>query len=94
MMSDVTLVCRAAEVLEDEAARMVEVDSYGERGDATYRFKVKHWSLQLRGRLFDFKNGTLLIIVGRLVNDSKGDTVIVCEKIEYLDSGIRKIETL
>jgi hypothetical protein len=94
MVSDVTLVCRAKEVIEEERCRVVEIDTYDEYGATTFRFKVRHWSYEVRGKLFTFKEGTLLIVIGRLINDEKGETVIVAEKIQYLNDGSKELKNL
>ena len=87
MVSNVSLVCRAKEIIEEDKCRIVEIDSYNEYGAKTFRFKVRHWTQQIRGKLFGFPEGTLLIIVGRLINDDKGETVIIAEKIQFLNDG-------
>lgn len=94
MVSCVSLVCKAKEIIEEEKCRVVEINSYNEGGECIYRFKVRHWSHQRKGRLFSFKEGTLLIIVGRLINDDKGETLIVAEKIAYLNDGTKKVVDL
>lgn len=94
MISNVSLVCRAKEIIKAEKCRMVEIDSFNEKGAFTFRFKVRHWSHDIRGKLFSIKEGSLMIIIGKLINDDKGETIIVCEKLEFLDKGERKIVTV
>ena len=94
MISNVSLVCRAKEIITEEKVRVVEIDSYNERGAFTFRFKVKHWSHEIRGKLFSIKEGALVIIIGKLINNEKGETIIVSEKIEFLDRGDRQIVSL
>lgn len=94
MISNVSLVCRAKEIITEEKVRVVEIDSYNERGAFTFRFKVKHWSHEIRGKLFSIKDGALVIIIGKLINNEKGETIIVSEKIEFLDRGDRQIVSL
>ena len=94
MVSNVSLVGRAKEIIEEEKCRIIEIDSYTEYGAKTFRFKVRHWSYELKGKLFGFKEGTLVIIVGRLINDEKGETIIVAEKIEFLNDGANEIVAL
>ena len=44
MVSNVSLVGRAKEIIEEEKCRIIEIDSYTEYGAKTFRFKVRHWS--------------------------------------------------
>ena len=94
MISNVSLVCRAKEIITEEKVRVVEIESYNERGAFTFRFKVKHRSHEIRGKLFSIKDGALVIIIGKLINNEKGETIIVSEKIEFLDRGDRQIVSL
>ena len=86
MISNVSLVCRAKEIITEEKVRVVEIDSYNERGAFTFRFKVKHWSHEIRGKLFSIKDGALVIIIGKLINNEKGETIIVSTSTGKYDS--------
>lgn len=90
MLSNVTLICRAAEVLED-GSRMVEIEHFNESGDHLFRFKVRHWFPSVKSKFAKFPIGTLLMISGRLENDVDGNTIILAEKIEYLDKGDKEV---
>lgn len=94
MISNVSLVCRAKEIIEEEKCRVVEIDSYNEKGAFTFRFKVRHWSHEIRGKLFSIKENSLLVIIGKLINDDKGEAIIVAEKVEFLDKGERQIVSI
>ena len=94
MISNVSLVGRAMEIIEEEKCRIVEIDSYNEKGAFTFKFKVRHWSHQIKGKLFGFKQGALVLIIGKLINDSKGETIIVAEKVGFLDNGEKKVVLL
>ena len=93
MISSVSLVCRAEEIL-DNGFRMVSFDNYNEDGAITYRFKVKYWNSSPHCKFMSFKVGTLLVIMGSLANDKDGTPIIVAERVEYLDSGVKEAKEL
>lgn len=89
MISSVSLVCRAEEVLEN-GYRMVSLDQFYNDESLTYRFKVKYWNSSPNCKFMSFKNGTVLVIMGSLANDENGFPIIVAERVQYLDNGERK----
>lgn len=93
MISTVSMVCRAKEVLGN-GYRMVEIDNIYEDKIETSKYKVKYWNSSPKCRFMNFKDGTLLIINGSLGNDENGNTIIVAEKVQYLDSGEKEVKAL
>ena len=73
---------------------IVPFDNYNEDGAITYRFKVKYWNSSPHCKFMSFKVGTLLVIMGSLANDKDGTPIIVAERVEYLDSGVKEAKEL
>lgn len=93
MVSSVCLVCRAKTVLGN-GYRLVEIDNIYDDKIVTNTFKVKYWNKSSKCRFMSFKEGTLLIINGSLSNDEEGNTIIVAEKVSFLDDGERSLKSL
>lgn len=90
MISSVTLVCRAEEVLEN-GYRMVSFDNFNDGEAKTFRFKVRYWNSSPNCKFMSFKDGTLLVIMGSLANDENGLPIIVAERVQFLDNGKERI---
>lgn len=82
MIACVNMVCRAENVL-GKGFREVSVIDDIDDDCPTYKFKVKYWSESDNSTFMSFKNGTLLIINGRLAQEN-GEVYIICERVQFL----------
>ncbi|MEG0977637.1 MAG: hypothetical protein RSE56_00130 [Bacilli bacterium] len=94
MLASVNLVCRAGEIISP-GTRWVEFEEMIDCGRFMLnRFIVKYWNEKASSQFMNFVPGTLLVISGRLGNDDAGNTIVICEKVQFLSSKDVHLEIL